>query len=182
MSHWILYFLEVSAMDLFEAIISRRSIRKFTKENVSNEDINILLRAAMQAPSACNEQPWSFVVVRDGTIRQSLATELPYSKMASQAPVVIVVCGDLSQDRANGFWVQDCSAAIENLLLAAYGRELGAVWCGIHPLKEREEIVRAILNLPEHVIPFALVPLGHPAQVLDEVNRFKPDRIHNDRW
>lgn len=169
-------------MDLFEAIINRRSIRKFTQENVTTEDINILLRAAMQAPSACNEQPWHFVVVRNEQMRKSLANELPYSKMAAHAPVVIVVCSDLNQDKAKGFWVQDCSAAIENMLLAAYGRELGAVWCGIHPVQEREDIVRKLLNLPGNIIPFALVPVGHPDQDLGEANRFRADRVHNERW
>lgn len=169
-------------MDLFEAIINRRSIRKYTQENVTNEDVNILLRAAMQAPSALNEQPWSFVVVRDQEARDALANDLPYSKMAKHAPVVIVVCGDLDEEKASGFWVQDCSAAIENMLLAAHGRDLGAVWCGIHPVKEREDIVRNILKLPDNIVPFALVPIGHPDQDLGEVNRFRADRIHHDKW
>lgn len=106
-------------MDIFEALFTRRSIRKYTQEDVSDEDLNILLKAAMLAPSASNRQPWHFVVVRDPEVRAALAGRHPYAKMAADAPVVIVVCADLNEEKTPGFWVQDCSAATQNLMLAA---------------------------------------------------------------
>lgn len=169
-------------MDIFEALFTRRSIRKYTQEDVSDEDLNILLKAAMLAPSASNRQPWHFVVVRDPEVRAALAGQHPYAKMAVDAPVVIVVCADLNEEKTPGFWVQDCSAATQNLMLAARARNLGSVWCGLHPVEDRILPVREILNLPDNVMPLSLVALGHPAQPFSEADRFRADRIHNDRW
>ncbi|MBD5641957.1 MAG: nitroreductase family protein [Desulfovibrio sp.] len=169
-------------MDLFEALKTRRSIRKYTSEPVSDDSIHALLDAAMHAPSAKNEQPWHFIVVRDPEIRAILAKTTPYTGMAAHAPVVIVVCGDMKCEKAPGMWPQDCAAATENLLLAARGENLGTVWCGVHPLKEREEHVRAALNLPAHIIPFNLICIGHPAQAFREEQRFREERVHRDKW
>jgi nitroreductase len=102
--------------------------------------------------------------------------------MAAKAPLGILVCGDLSLEKFKGFWVQDCAAAVQNMLLAAHGLGLGAVWTGIHPLGEREDRFRAQFELPEHVIPFALVVIGHPAQASEAKNRYKKDRVHYETW
>lgn len=169
-------------MELFEALRTRRSIRKYTVEPVSDANIHALLDAAMHAPSAKNEQPWHFVVVRDQEIRAILGQTTPYTHMAAEAPVVIVVCGDLACDKAAGMWPQDCAAATENLLLAARGENLGTVWCGVHPQKEREDKVRAALGLPQNIIPFALVCVGHTTEQFRDERRFREDRIHRDRW
>lgn len=169
-------------MELFEALRTRRSIRKYNAEPVSDDDIHAMLDAAMHAPSACNEQPWHFVVVRGAEGRAALAKTSPYTHMAAAAPVVIVVCGDLNYDKASGMWVQDCAAATQNLLLAARGREIGSVWCGVHPQKEREEIIRAALGLPEHIIPFSLICLGHTDSEFREEHRFHEDRIRREKW
>lgn len=169
-------------MDLFEALKTRRSIRKYTDEPVSDDNIHALLDAAMHAPSAKNEQPWHFVVIRDPEIRDILAKTTPYTHMASNAPVVIVVCGDMDCDKASGMWVQDCAAATQNLLLAARGENLGTVWCGVHPVPERVEHVRQALNLPANIIPFNLICIGHPAQSFKEEHRFQEDRVHRDKW
>lgn len=169
-------------MDIFEALFTRRSIRKYTQEDISDEDLSILLKAAMLAPSASNRQPWHFVVVRDPKVRAALAERHPYAKMAADAPVVIVVCADLNEEKTPGFWVQDCSAATQNLMLAARARNLGSVWCGLHPVEDRIRPVREILNLPDNVMPLSLVVLGHPAQPFSEADRFRADRIHSDRW
>lgn len=169
-------------MDIFEALLTRRSIRKYTDEKIGDEDLHKILDAAMHAPSARNEQPWHFVVVRDPAIREVLSKTTPYTHMAADAPVVIVVCGDLDQDKAEGMWVQDCAAATENLMLAARGLNIGTVWCGVHPVGNREEHVRKALNLPEKIIPFNLVCMGHPAQDFRREERFNKDRVHCDRW
>lgn len=169
-------------MDLFEALKTRRSIRKYTDEPVSDDNIHALLDAAMHAPSAKNEQPWHFVVVRDSSVRAVLAKTTPYTHMAAEAPVVIVVCGDMNHDKASGMWVQDCAAATQNLLLAARGENLGTVWCGVHPIQEREEHVRSALNLPANIVPFNLICIGHPAQPFKEEQRFQEERIHREKW
>lgn len=169
-------------MDLFEALFTRRSIRKYTEEDVSPDDVKLMLKAAMLAPSANNRQPWHFVVLRDKSVRAAIAERHPYAKMAADAPVVIVVCADLNEEKTPGFWVQDCSAALQNLMLAARGRNLGTAWCGLHPVEDRVAPVREILNLPAQVMPLGLVAVGHPAQPFAEVDRFREDRIHHDRW
>lgn len=169
-------------MDIFEAMFTRRSIRKYTQDPVDDEDLKLLLKAAMLAPSASNRQPWHFVVVRDANVRAAIAERHPYAKMAADAPLLIVVCADLNEEKTPGFWVQDCSAATQNILLAARGKNLGSVWCGLHPVEERMRVVREILNLPDHVMPLGLICIGHPAQPFSEADRFREDRIHYDRW
>lgn len=169
-------------MELFEAINARRSIRKYTAEAVDDNVVQELLRAAMQAPSACNEQPWHFIVAKDAQVRALLAKTSPYTHMADNAAVVIVVAGDMKVEKAKGMWVQDCAAATQNLLLAVTAKGLGAVWCGVHPEEDREKHVREALGLPDHVIPFNLICIGHPAQTSKHEDRFKADRIHIDRW
>lgn len=163
-------------------IYLRRSIRKYQQKDVSEELITELLRAAMHAPSAGNEQPWHFVVIRSKDRKQRIAEIHPYAQMAVQAPVVILVCGDLSLEKYKGFWVQDCSAATLNILLRATELGLGSVWCGIFPNEERVRAFRELFNLPENVIPFSLVPVGYPAETPKPVDRFKPERIHFETW
>ena len=165
-----------------EAILSRRSVRKYTGQAVPETLVTDLLRAAMAAPSAQNQQPWQFVVVRDRGLLEGLAASNPYAGMAREAQLAIVVCGDLSREKSPGFWVQDCAAATENLLIAANAAGLGAVWTGTYPREERVARVRELLALPEHIIPFAVIPIGHPAEHPAPADRFDPSRIHVDRW
>lgn len=169
-------------MDLFEAIETRRSIRKYTQEAVSGEDALALLKAAMQAPSARNQQPWQFVTIRDAAMREIISKASPYTGMARESPLVIIVCGDLSLASAPDFWPQDCAAAVENLLLAARGKNLGAVWCGIYPAQERVDYLKKALSLPENIIPFALVCVGHTDLKFHNIDRFKPERVHDGKW
>lgn len=164
------------------AILNRKSIRKYTDEKVSEEIVNELLRAGMQAPSAGNEQPWEFVVLRNKDIMSQVVDVHPYSKMLLNTDVAIVVCGDESKERFKGFWVQDCSAATENILLAAEEKGLGAVWLGVYPEKDRVEGIKKILNLPDSVIPLSIIPLGYPDEKKEASNRFNEERIHYDRW
>lgn len=169
-------------MDIFEALFTRRSIRSFTAEGVSEEDLDMVLRAAMAAPSAHNSQPWHFVVVRDEEVRKAVAARHPYAKMAADAPVVIVVCANPAECKEEGFWQQDCSAALENILLAARGKNLGTVWCGMHPMEDRVEPVRELLGIPAGINILGLVAMGHPAQPFRAVDRYKAEKIHHDRW
>jgi len=163
-------------------MLSRRSVRKYTDEPVSEETIAALLRAAMSAPSAGNQQPWHFIVIRSQAVRDLIPTVHPHAAMVPRAPVAIAVCGDVSGLKYEGYWVQDCSAATENLLLAAHEMDLGAVWLGVYPTEDRVEGVSRVLGLPEHIVPFALIPIGHPAESIPAVDRFDPGRVHQDRW
>lgn len=169
-------------MEVFEALNTRRSIRKFTEEPVSEGDLHAILEAAMMAPSAGNAQPWQFVVLRDRDTLEKVTKINQYAAMAAKSPVSVLVCGDLSLEKFAGYWVQDCSAAIQNLLLAAHGLGLGAVWTGIHPMQDRVDGFRALLGLPDHVMPLGLIVLGHPNQNPKSESRFREDRVHLDRW
>jgi nitroreductase len=165
-----------------DTIHARRSIRAYTADPVSDAQIETLLRAAMAAPSAGNQQPWRFIVIRDAAKKQAIADIHPYAKMTASAPVAILICGDPSGGRYPAFWPQDCSAATENLLLAVQATGLGAVWCGIYPNDERVAGFRALFNLPEAVIPFALVPLGVPGEQKPPAERFTADFVHYENW
>ena len=149
---------------------------------VTAGQVETLLRAAMAAPSAGNAQPWHFVVVDDRALLDQLAEVLPYAKMLKQAPVGIVVLSDPSLEKYPGYWPQDCSAALQNLLLAARGLGLGAVWTGAYPMGDRMRDIRRVLNVPEPVIPLAVVPVGVPAQESKRVERFRAERVHRNGW
>ena len=150
-------------MELKDAIFGRASVRQFTDEALSDEQVERLLRAAMAAPSAGNQQPWSFYVVRDAVLRGQLAAASPYAKAAAEAPVVVVACSSATRARFPQNVPQDMGAAVENLLLAAVDEGLGAVWLGIAPEPDRMAGVAEALALPKDVEPFALVAVGHPA-------------------
>jgi nitroreductase len=169
-------------MDALEAILTRRSIRAYTSQPIPEALIKELLEAAMSAPSASNQQPWQFIVLTDRQRLETLADVLPYGKMLHQAPLGIVICGDLSREKSTGYWVQDCSAATQNLLLAAHARGLGAVWLGVYPREERVREVRQLFGIPETVIPLCGIAIGYPAEHKERVNRFDQDRIHYNNW
>lgn len=169
-------------MDILEAINSRRSVRKYTDQDVSDEQMQQILEAAMMAPSAGNAQPWQFVVIRDKDTLAKIKEFNPYAAFAANAPVAVLACGDLSLEKFKGYWVQDCSAAVENLLLAAHGIGLGAVWTGIYPLEDRIAAASKLFGLPEHVIPLSLIVIGHPVKQLESKSRFNPERVHKESW
>ncbi|SDB04781.1 Nitroreductase [Desulfonatronum thiosulfatophilum] len=170
-------------MDLFEALHTRRSIRKFDpNKQVSDEDLNKILGAAMIAPSAGNAQPWHFVVVTDLVLKEELSRIHPYIGMLRDAPMGIVVCAELALEKYPGYWVQDLAAAVQNLLLAARGLGLGTVWTGVCPIQERMDAVRRILQLPAGIEPHAVVPLGWPLQEFKLQDRFKEERVHRNGW
>lgn len=169
-------------MDIFEALHNRRSIRKFENRPVDDAVLKDILDAAMMAPSAGNGQPWQFIVVTDQDKLEGAARINTYAQMAPKAPVSVLVCGDLSLEKYPGYWVQDCSAAIQNMLLAAYGKGLGSVWTGIYPMEDRIAGFKELFGLPEHVIPLGLIVLGHPAQSPSSKSRYREDRIHSNQW
>ena len=151
-----------------ECILTRTSVRQYQPDRtISRDTVETLLRAAMSAPTAVNKQPWAFIALDDRAALDSLAQVLPYARMLTKAPLAIVTCGDLSkaidgEDADKGFWIQDVSAATENLLLAAHAMGLGAVWTGVYPDAERVKDVQERLGLPANVIPLAVVPVGYP--------------------
>ena len=168
-----------------KTILTRVSVREFTGEKISDAQIDTLLRAAMSAPSAINKQPWAFIVVNDEDLIAKLGEALPYSRCSNHPAVAIIPCGDLSKaipGEMGAFWVNDVSAATENLLLAAHSMGLGAVWTGLHPDMNRAALVQQILGLPEHIIPLCVVPVGHPAEQPDVKDKFRPENIHYNGW
>lgn len=166
-------------------IMTRVSVREFTGEKISEAQLDTLLRAAMAAPSAINKQPWAFIVVTDEALIAQLGEALPYSRCSNHPAVAIIPCGDLSKaipgEMAN-FWINDVSAATENLLLAAHAMGLGAVWTGLHPDMNRAKMVQEMLGLPEHIIPLCVVPVGVPAEQPEVKDKYKPENIHYNRW
>ncbi len=169
-------------MDAMNAILSRRSIRRYTDQPVSDETIKKLLEAAMSAPSAGNEQPWHFVVIREREILNEIPSFHSYSGMLRDAPVAILVCGDEEIQKYKGYWVQDCSAATQNILIAVQAKGLGGVWLGVYPVEERVAGLRKLLGIPENVIPFALISIGYPAEEKPPADRHDASRVHHDRW
>ena len=166
-------------------ILTRVSVREFTGEKISEAQLDTLLRAAMSAPSAINKQPWAFIVVTDEAVIAKLGEALPYSRCSNKPAVAIIPCGDLSKaiegEMAN-FWINDVSAATENLLLAAHAMGLGAVWTGLHPDMTRAKMVQEMLGLPEHIIPLCVVPVGVPAEQPEVKDKYKPENIHYNQW
>ena len=169
-------------MDALEALMTRRSVRAYTDEPVSDEQVQTILAAGMQAPSANNRQPWHFVVLRQRERLDALAEVLPFGKMLRQAPLGIVVCADAGLQPNAGYWAQDCAAVTENILLACHALGLGAVWIGVYPREERVMALRELLTLPAAVTPLCAIAIGQPAEHSAPVDRFRPDRIHEAQW
>lgn len=169
-------------MELMEAIRTRRSIRKFEDRPVPEEMIRDILDAAMMAPSAGNAQPWQFVIVTDRSVLDSMQDMHPHIRMVTQARLGILICGDLGLEKFKGYWVQDCSAAMQNMLLAIHAKGLGAVWTGVYPMEERVALFKEKFDLPKHVIPLGFVPIGWPAQGPKTESRYREDRVHMNKW
>jgi nitroreductase len=169
-------------MDTLEAIHTRRSIREYQDKPIPDELVAEVLKAAMAAPSARNQQPWEFIVITNAEIRERIPSICQFAQMVVHAPLAILVCGNLKADTAQGYWVIDCSAAIQNLLLAAHALGLGAVWTGVFPREERMDGLTELLSLPEHVVPHSLVVLGCPVELPPKQDRFKEERIHYNGW
>jgi len=163
-------------------ILDRRSIRRFTDQKIDHKTIKRILTAAMYAPSAVNKQPWHFVVVDNPGLLKQMMEIHPHARMLSTASHGIVVCGDEKLQHGDGYWVVDCGAATQNLLLAAHHYGLGGCWVGLHPREERKASFSELLALPGHVRPFALVALGYPDEKKPRPQRFRADRVRHNGW
>jgi nitroreductase len=169
-------------MEALKAIMTRRSVRHFSGEPVTDEEIETVLRAAMAAPSAHNGRPWRFVLVRDREILKRLSRATLYAKPLATAEAGIVVCAERSSVTSAGFWVIDCSAAIENALLAAHALGLGGLWMGVHPIAPFTAAVRRIIGAPRGVRIHSMIAIGRPAEAKEPIDRFEPDWVHPDHW
>ncbi len=168
---------------VYTNILTRTSVRKYQDKKIDEPTIEKLLRAGMAAPTAGNKQPWHFVVCTDKEVLADVAAANPNGGMVAQAPLVIVVCGDKDktfEGEAAEMWVQDCSAATENILLAAHGFGLGAVWTGIYPLKDRMSRLSEVLELPETIVPLSVVAIGYPAEMPAVKQKFSEDNVSYD--
>ena len=170
---------------MLETIMTRTSIRQYTDQPVEKEKIEAMLRAGMAAPTAVNAQPWHFVVVSDKAKLGELAAANPRAGMLKSAPLAIVVCGDMSkamEGKGRQFWIQDCSAATENILLAAHAQGLGAVWTALYPMEERIQPVSEALKLPDTLIPLCTVVIGYPAEQPEPKDKWKPENISYNEY
>jgi len=167
-------------MDALEVLFTRRSIRQYTDEPVTEEQVRTLLEAGMNAPSANNRQPWHFIAVDERERLDAIMEVHPYSKMLAQAPLAIIVCADIT--RSERYWQQDCAAATENILLAARGLGLGSVWLGVYPKEDRTEGVTRLFDLPEHIRPLCVIAVGHPAEEAGRVERYDTSKVHRNQW
>jgi len=165
---------------IVENIMTRTSIRQYTDQTISADTIETLLRAGMAAPTAVNKQPWHFIAVTSKDKLKEMAVNNPNAKMLEQAPLTIVVCGDMQktlEGEARALWIQDCSAATENILLAAHGLGLGAVWTALYLRDERAKSAIEALKLPDHIVPLCAIIIGHPAEQPEPKNKWKPENV-----
>lgn len=176
------YAQEQPGKAVLDNIHARKSVRTYTNEDVTPEQVETILRAAMAAPSGINLQPWRFVVVREQATKDKLAGG--FNKMIAKAPVVIVVCGKTTNalGKENRNWTADCAAATENLLLAVEAIGLGAVWTACYPYDERMDAAIEALGLPDSVKPYCIVPVGHPGGKEKPKDKWKPENIHYEKW
>lgn len=170
-----------SPTDVFEVIHNRKSVRQYQEKTVPDEKIETMLRAAMAAPTARNIQPWQFYVITSREVLNQLAESLPYAKMLAHAPMAIVVAGDTQKGNPNEEqihnWTLDCAAATQNLLLAAEAQGLGAVWTGVYPYQLRIDAVKKALNLPDHIVPLNIIPVGYPKEDVQPKDKWDPEKI-----
>jgi nitroreductase len=162
--------------------MTRRSIRKYKPGTIPENKLRKILEAAMNAPSAGNQQAWQFIVVREKETLLKITDIHPYSQMLKQAGAAIVICGDLGAEKHRGYWVQDCAAATQNVLLAAHALGLGAVWLGVHPRRERVSGIQRLLRLPKNVVPLSVISLGRPGEKPHKEKRYDAGKVHQEQW
>lgn len=169
-------------MDLFEGLFTRRSIRQYTTSAIEKDKIDTMLKSAMYAPSAMNYQPWQFLVIDDHKILLDIQKIITHAEMLKQAKLGILVCGDLEKDKSLEYNVQNCSAASQNILLAAHGLGLGAVWIGVFPDEDVISAIKKLFHLPDHIVPVALIAMGYPAEEKQVEERFIRSKVHFNKW
>ena len=169
-------------MEILDAILGRRSIRRYKEGDVGENDLATILRAGMAAPSAGNEQPCHFIIIRNRDTLGALSTAHPYAEMVATASLAILVCADTDLVKHRDYWPQDCAAATQNILLAVQSLNLGSVWVGVYPREARVAEIRRVVPLPDRIIPFSLLPVGFPGEKKPRIDRFFVERIHEERW
>ena len=169
-------------MELFEAIYTRRSIRRYSQKKIENNLVNKIIYAGMYAPSAVNKQPWHFIVFEDIDTKKAIIQIHNSASMLNEAYKAILVCYDENLQHDEGYGAVDCAAAVQNMLLAAHALDLGACWIGIYPREERIRHLKKIFKLPDPIVPYALISLGHPGENKSTPDRIKPDRIRMEKW
>ena len=170
---------KIQTKDALENIMGRKSVRKYLPKPVEKEKIEVLLKAGMAAPSGKDVRPWELIVIDDREVLDSMAAVLPYAKMLKEAPMAIVVCGDTTK---SSYWYLDCSAATENILLAAEALQLGAVWTAAYPYEDRMAVVKREIRLPDHILPLCVVPVGYPAIPHSPKEKYDEMKIHKNQW
>jgi len=171
--------------ETLQTIMNRKSVRSYRADPIPKEKLELIVKAGMAAPTAVDKRPWEFVVITDKALLKKLADALPYAKMAEKASAAILVAGDLDRQhggRAADYWMVDCAAAAENILLAVESLGLGAVWTAVYPEKERIEAVRELLDVPSGVVPLALIPIGAPGGDQKPKDKWDPRRLHWNGW
>ena len=174
--------MKESVNPVIDAILNRRSIRRYSGKPVDKSTIKELLIAGMYAPSARNQQPWQFIIIDESQLLRRIMDVHPYASMLSGAELAILVCGDENLELSKGYWSVDCAASTQNILLAAHSLGLGAVWLGVYPREERQKGIREIFDLPPHIHPFSLISVGYPAEDKPVPDRFIEDRIRWNKW
>jgi nitroreductase len=190
----VIFFSDKSAKDndsissesaVLDNIMTRTSIRAYKNRPIEDEKVDKLLRAAMAAPTAGNKQPWKFVIIKDKNTLEAISEHFHTMTTVKYAPMAIVVCGDMNltfPEDGCDYWVEDASAATENMLLAAHGMGLGAVWCGIYPMQKRVKWLKELLKMPENIVPLNVVPIGYPAEDPAPKDKWKPENVHYELW
>lgn len=168
-------------METIKALMTRRSIRTWTDEPVAAEERKIILEAAMNAPSAADARPWHFVTIDDPAVIARF-TGMGGTEMLAESTFMVLVCGDVSKEVYPGFWPQDCSCAAQNMQLAAHDIGIGCVWIAVYPLEDRVELCRKVLDIPQAVVPFALLAMGIPNEVVAPEYRYEEERLHHNGW
>ena len=169
-------------MNVIEAIKTRRSIRQYTGEVINDEQLDIILRAGFQAPSAHNFQPQEYIAIRNKETLETIAKRHKYAIALPLAGCGIVVCGDKEKETREGSLIADCSASMQNILLAAHELGLGAVWIGLHPVESFTKMISEVLNIPENIIPIGIVAVGYPDVKKEAIDRYNEEKIHKEKW
>jgi len=169
-------------MDAIDTILTRRSVRTYTEDDIPDNIINKLLEAAVSAPSAGNQQPWHFIILEKREILDKIPDFHPNAKLLKGAQKAILVCADLNLEKYKGYWVLDCSAATQNILLAARALGLGTCWLGVYPREDRIKNLKELLNLPENVVPHSIIALGYTQEKQGKVDREISCRTHKNKW
>lgn len=169
-------------METIEALVTRRSVRKYKDQQIEKEKMEAILKSAMYAPSAMNLQAWHFIVIDDTHILNEIIKSIPHAELLKQTPAAILVCGDSAIEKNESWMIQNCSAAIQNILLAAHGLEIGSCWIAIHGIAEVVENVSKQFKLQENVVPISLITLGYPDETVTAEDRFNKEKVHYNKW